>query len=264
MAGGRWSVVRGPWSVVRGPRRPTPQPNTECQHARPAGAPHSSDVVVGRSRLRRPQAAQPQTPLPKTKKRARRARPTSELTTPTGRAPQLGACSRAAESGPDARRARRSDRSVAGGHMRIRTAAARQRRARRGWAAARGGLGGSRAAGRAVERPRDPPPGSTRGWAAARGGLGGSRAAGRAVERPRDPPPGSTRGWAAARGGLGGSRAAGRAVERPRDPPPGLWSAIGGALARRRGPTAPPGPAATPRPGSSASPPRRRTPPGRA
>jgi len=36
--------------------------------------------------------------------------------------------SREAESGPDARRARRSDRSIAGGYVRIRTAEARQRR----------------------------------------------------------------------------------------------------------------------------------------
>ena len=42
----------------------------------------------------------------------------------------------AAESGPDARRARRPDRSIAGGYVRIRTAAARQRR----WSAMGGAL----------------------------------------------------------------------------------------------------------------------------
>ncbi len=62
--------------------------------------------------------------------------PSKTRSSTIGRPPNLGACSRAAESGPDARRARRSDRSVAGGYVRIRTAAARQRR----WSA----IGGAR------------------------------------------------------------------------------------------------------------------------
>ncbi len=73
-------------------------------------------VARGLNRLRRPQAAQREAPPSKTRG-------------PTiGRAPQLGACSRAAAVGPDARKARRPDRSVAGGYVRIRTAAARRRR----------------------------------------------------------------------------------------------------------------------------------------
>ena len=54
----------------------------------------------------------------------------------------------AAESGPDARRARRSDRSIAGGYVRIRTAEAQQRR----WSAIGGALIWRGAGGRTAQR----------------------------------------------------------------------------------------------------------------
>ena len=98
-----------------------------------------------------------------------------------------------------------------------------------------GGLGGSGAAGRAVERPRDPPPGSRRGSAAARRGARGvwsGRAGGGAAAGP--PARIETRLRRGSPGGSGGLERPGGRWSGRGTPRPDRWSAIGGAHRRRR------------------------------
>ena len=98
---------RGPWTVVSGPPRHLPG-GGRCGRAGASRAASSASSE---------------------------GHPSIE-----GRAALLAACSRAAESGPDARRPRRTRRSVAGGHMSTRAAEGqRSRRSAIGGASRRGG-----------------------------------------------------------------------------------------------------------------------------
>ncbi len=177
-------------------------------------------VVSDPSRLRRPQAAQPQAP------------PSNTIPPPKAGRCTLGRVAALPRVGQPQGARTPPRRSVAGGYMRTR-AAEGQRRARRGSAAARRGARGVES-GRAVGWSGRGTPRQDRDAAPPRlaGGHGGSRAAGRLGGAAAGPPARiETRLRRGSPGGTGGRERPGGWVERPRDPPPG--SRRGSAAARR-------------------------------
>src|SRR5664280_2917003 len=120
-AAGARPVRRRPPRPRAGPRPRHPAQRGAARNAAPSavagpghtapGAEETWPVVRGKTRPRRPKAARPRPPPPK-------------ANIPSEAGPRPMACSRAAAVGPDAGKARRPNRSVPGGYVRIRAAAA--------------------------------------------------------------------------------------------------------------------------------------------